>query len=249
MPQFQPVRQPRPRGADNAKAVGWGCGCLTLGLVLLGGCGAVLGTAGGDDSRDTAKPVASASSASSASPTPSGKRAKPSKPASPSPTRTTAALPDFTGKGLQAAQDAAQELGYHVLDSRDLTGQERLQVWDRNWKVCGQSPKPGRRPVDQEVTFMVVQLGESCSDRGPQQPADDVPASDDDSVSSGGGASSGAGGGGSATSGTSGGADAPPVSYANCDAVRAANAAPLHANEPGYGRHLDRDGDGLACDT
>lgn len=36
--------------------------------------------------------------------------------------------------------------------------------------------------------------------------------------------------------------------YANCDAVRAAGKAPLHAGEPGYRSKLDRDGDGVACD-
>lgn len=49
-------------------------------------------------------------------------------------------------------------------------------------------------------------------------------------------------GGGSSTSG--GGS----TYYANCTAVRAAGAAPLHAGDPGYGRHLDRDGDGVACE-
>ncbi len=38
------------------------------------------------------------------------------------------------------------------------------------------------------------------------------------------------------------------VSYPNCDAVRAAGAAPLHVGEPGYSRTLDRDGDGAACE-
>ncbi|MFE4310981.1 MULTISPECIES: excalibur calcium-binding domain-containing protein [unclassified Streptomyces] len=38
------------------------------------------------------------------------------------------------------------------------------------------------------------------------------------------------------------------VYYRNCTAVRAAGAAPIHAGEPGYGRHLDRDGDGVACE-
>jgi endonuclease YncB( thermonuclease family) len=38
------------------------------------------------------------------------------------------------------------------------------------------------------------------------------------------------------------------VSYRNCDAVRAAGAAPLHAGEPGYSSRLDRDGDGIACE-
>lgn len=39
-----------------------------------------------------------------------------------------------------------------------------------------------------------------------------------------------------------------PVSYANCSAVRAAGAAPIRTGEAGYGRHLDRDGDGIGCE-
>jgi Excalibur calcium-binding domain len=38
------------------------------------------------------------------------------------------------------------------------------------------------------------------------------------------------------------------VSYANCDAVRAAGKAPLDRGEPGYSSKLDRDGDGIACE-
>ena len=38
------------------------------------------------------------------------------------------------------------------------------------------------------------------------------------------------------------------VSFANCTAVRQAGAAPIHIGQPGYGRHLDRDGDGVACE-
>lgn len=34
----------------------------------------------------------------------------------------------------------------------------------------------------------------------------------------------------------------------NCHDVRAAGAAPLHIGQPGYGQHLDRDGDGVACE-
>ncbi|WP_345786186.1 excalibur calcium-binding domain-containing protein, partial [Novilysobacter longmucuonensis] len=33
--------------------------------------------------------------------------------------------------------------------------------------------------------------------------------------------------------------------YANCSEARAAGAAPVRVGEPGYGRHLDRDGDGV----
>ncbi|WP_405752958.1 excalibur calcium-binding domain-containing protein [Streptomyces sp. NBC_00012] len=38
------------------------------------------------------------------------------------------------------------------------------------------------------------------------------------------------------------------MGYANCSAARAAGAAPVHTGEPGYGRHLDRDGDGVGCE-
>ncbi|MEV7034656.1 excalibur calcium-binding domain-containing protein [Streptomyces sp. NPDC093272] len=36
--------------------------------------------------------------------------------------------------------------------------------------------------------------------------------------------------------------------YANCSAARAAGAAPLYRGDPGYDSHLDRDGDGVACE-
>ncbi|WP_324808793.1 excalibur calcium-binding domain-containing protein [Sphingomonas sp. LY29] len=37
-------------------------------------------------------------------------------------------------------------------------------------------------------------------------------------------------------------------SFRNCSAARAAGAAPVRAGDPGYGRHLDRDGDGVGCE-
>ncbi|PRX92337.1 excalibur calcium-binding domain-containing protein [Allonocardiopsis opalescens] len=41
---------------------------------------------------------------------------------------------------------------------------------------------------------------------------------------------------------------AAPAYFANCDAARAAGAAPVRAGDPGYGPHLDRDGDGVVCE-
>ncbi|SDL73900.1 GmrSD restriction endonuclease domain-containing protein [Tessaracoccus oleiagri] len=45
---------------------------------------------------------------------------------------------------------------------------------------------------------------------------------------------------------------APPpvedVHYKNCTAARDAGAAPVLAGQPGYGKHLDRDGDGIGCE-
>jgi Excalibur calcium-binding domain/Protein of unknown function (DUF1524) len=46
-------------------------------------------------------------------------------------------------------------------------------------------------------------------------------------------------------------APAPPagaVYYANCTAVRAAGAAPIHRGDPGFASKLDRDGDGIGCE-
>ncbi|MGP1282473.1 MAG: excalibur calcium-binding domain-containing protein [Parasphingopyxis sp.] len=36
--------------------------------------------------------------------------------------------------------------------------------------------------------------------------------------------------------------------YLNCTAAREAGAAPVRRGEPGYGRHLDRDNDGIGCE-
>ena len=49
----------------------------------------------------------------------------------------------------------------------------------------------------------------------------------------------------SAVTAETGGKVAP---YANCDAVRAAGAAPVHRGDPGYSTSLDGDGDGSACE-
>jgi excalibur calcium-binding domain-containing protein len=40
---------------------------------------------------------------------------------------------------------------------------------------------------------------------------------------------------------------AEPV-YGNCTEAREAGVTPLHEGDPGYGSHLDRDGDGVACE-
>ncbi|BCI80096.1 excalibur calcium-binding domain-containing protein [Mycobacterium sp. SMC-18] len=39
------------------------------------------------------------------------------------------------------------------------------------------------------------------------------------------------------------------VSFGSCAEAISAGAAPLYVGEPGYSRKLDRDGDGVACET
>jgi hypothetical protein len=71
-------------------------------------------------------------------------------------------LPNLVGKGLQAAQNRAQAAGFPALRSHDALGRKRVQIFDRDWKVCSQSPAPGRRAVSTRVDFAVVKLDERC---------------------------------------------------------------------------------------
>lgn len=41
---------------------------------------------------------------------------------------------------------------------------------------------------------------------------------------------------------------APSRAWRNCTEARAAGAAPVYRGQPGYGPHLDRDGDGIGCE-
>ncbi|GAB2863345.1 hypothetical protein GCM10027074_33250 [Streptomyces deserti] len=85
----------------------------------------------------------------------------------------TAALPDMTGKGLQSAQDQAQAAGFYALSSHDASGRGRMQAFDRNWKVCSQSPEAGEHSTDTTVDFATVKLEETCpaEDAGAQPEA------------------------------------------------------------------------------
>lgn len=80
-------------------------------------------------------------------------------------------LPDLVGKGLQDAQDSAQEAGFHDLTSHDSLGRDRAQLWDRNWRVCFQSPSPGPRPTGTKVDLGAVKKGEDCPPDDHQAPA------------------------------------------------------------------------------
>lgn len=76
-------------------------------------------------------------------------------------------MPDETGKNLQAAQDDLQAISgnpFFFSASEDATGQDRVQVWDANWKVCSQDPRPGSvvRDDEDDVVFYVVSNEESC---------------------------------------------------------------------------------------
>ncbi|MGQ4487150.1 PASTA domain-containing protein [Streptomyces sp. SAS_281] len=79
-------------------------------------------------------------------------------------------VPDFVGMGLQSAQDAAQAKGFYALTSHDSAGRDRMQLLDRNWKVCSQNV-PAGTSVSSTTTldFGAVKTEESCpaGDRKP----------------------------------------------------------------------------------
>ncbi|MEU4995872.1 hypothetical protein [Streptomyces sp. NPDC021622] len=80
-------------------------------------------------------------------------------------TVTTAAaagppMPDFRGKGLVRVFSG---LDYRTrVDVNDTSGFHRHVLWPPSWKVCSQSPAPGKELTGQRVTIGVVKKDESC---------------------------------------------------------------------------------------
>jgi hypothetical protein len=170
--------RPRPaRRECGLRAGPWSLLPVTVLAVGLGlaGCGGVESPSVKQDQ------VTSAADATQASP--SRPEATPTRAATdPAATSANGELPNLVGKGLQVAQDAAQEADFYNLTSHDASGRERHQVFDRDWRVCFQTPAPGANDTSKQVDFGVVRLEEDCpssdarsSDLAPG-PASDVPA-------------------------------------------------------------------------
>ncbi|EFL20912.1 conserved hypothetical protein [Streptomyces himastatinicus ATCC 53653] len=208
------MNRPDPNNGQDKKKTALGCGCLgLLALVVIGGIGAALDDGGTSEQEGKPTVVAKSGSPSaspSTSPSPSAAAPTTTAPRSSAPAVVKVTLPDFTGQGLQEAQDAAQALGLYRLKSHDLSGLDRFQVWDRNWQVCSQSPVPGRVSESRTITFNVVKNEESCSYRadastsGIGSGGGSGTGGDDDTSSSGSG--SGSSGAGDSSSGGTGGA-------------------------------------------
>ncbi len=75
-------------------------------------------------------------------------------------------MPNEVGKGLQEAQDDVQRVSGNPVfftDSTDASGQGRMQILDRNWKVCSQNVPPGTSVTqDTDISFAAVKLDENC---------------------------------------------------------------------------------------
>ncbi|MEV0320944.1 hypothetical protein ACIBKX_10780 [Streptomyces sp. NPDC050658] len=69
-------------------------------------------------------------------------------------------MPDFRGKNLVRVFSG---LDYRTrVDVSDTSGFHRHVLWPPNWKVCTQSPVPGRELTGQTVTIGVVKRDETC---------------------------------------------------------------------------------------
>jgi len=72
-------------------------------------------------------------------------------------------MPKVVGMNLQLAQDLLQSLGSYGILQDDFKGLNRFQVLDSNWKVCKQSPSPGKKvSTSIIVTLSSVKLTERC---------------------------------------------------------------------------------------
>jgi beta-lactam-binding protein with PASTA domain len=75
-------------------------------------------------------------------------------------------MPDLVGATLQDAQDQIQALtggAVYFTESHDLSGEDRNQVMDANWKVCTQNVAAGAPlTTGSRIDFGVVKTEEAC---------------------------------------------------------------------------------------
>jgi hypothetical protein len=70
---------------------------------------------------------------------------------------TRKTVPAVVGMDHQTAQDTMQAAGFYNLREYDGSGQNRLLVWDRNWKTIAQDPPAGSVvSTDAEITLTAV---------------------------------------------------------------------------------------------
>jgi hypothetical protein len=141
-------------------------------ICALSGCSTPTSTTTASDDRSSTSPASDEQVQSPPTPTP-----KPTPEPTEASATSTGQLPQVVGKGLQYAQDTAQAAGFYSLTSHDSSGRGRLQVLDRAWKVCFQTPSPGAANTSDIVDFGVVKLDETCptNDVTPAAAAADAP--------------------------------------------------------------------------
>ncbi|MFH9089955.1 PASTA domain-containing protein [Streptomyces sp. NPDC017673] len=149
-------------------------GGIAGGVIVIGAIGnAVNGDNGGKDNASAAPAPSSVASSAAATPTPADADSKAgSKADAVSQEDEKKAVPDFVGMGLQSAQDHAQETGFYSLTSHDSSGRARMQILDRDWKVCSQNIKAGTTTATTtKLDFGAVKLSETCPAEDQDEPS------------------------------------------------------------------------------
>lgn len=161
-------------------------------------------------------------------------------------------MPKVVGQTFAKASEALKPIGLQKIEPQSAYTDVTLPGAVDDWVVCFQEPAENKELQTPKTTTAYLQLaapGTACpsSQHTELHPKPAPAPNDDDShnSSTGGSTSTTGGSGGGSGSGGSGGGS---VYYKNCTAARAAGAAPVHRGDPGYGRHLDRDGDGVGCE-
>lgn len=156
-------------------------------------------------------------------------------------------MPKVVGQTFVKASALLKPTGLQKIEAQSAYTDVPLPAAVDDWTVCFQEPEEGKEiqyPKTVTAYLKLTAHGTPCPkeqhaklhpDPDPARPS----TGDEDSGSTGGSSTSG----GSSSSGGGGSAY-----YKNCDAAKAANAAPIRRGEPGYRNALDRDGDGIACD-
>ncbi|MFE2048028.1 hypothetical protein ACFXAS_05935 [Streptomyces sp. NPDC059459] len=132
------------------------------------------GSSGQEKTSADAKPQPTVTVTETAEAKPAKGDAKPAKDEKPAASKEDkkATVPNFVGMGLQSAQDKAQEAGFYGLTSHDALGRDRMQAFDRNWKVCSQSVKAGTSTsTDTDLDFGTVKLEEACPAKDEKPPS------------------------------------------------------------------------------
>ncbi|MEU9715420.1 excalibur calcium-binding domain-containing protein [Streptomyces sp. NPDC047976] len=190
-------------------------------VVVVGGCGGGVAKKGAGGS----KPAASVSASASASASASG----------------PAVMPAVVGQKFADAEALVRQVVSTPVQARGAKAGTVVAPDHGQWEVCVQNPAAGAAvSAGAAVELSLAAPGTSCpaaSGAAPKSPSPSPSAPKPKPATEGptDGSTGGSGAGGS-------------VYYKNCDAAKAAGAAPIRRGQPGYRDALDRDKDGIACD-
>ena len=144
---------------------------------------------------------------------------------------------------LDTAQDEAGELGDDVAAAEEQVRQAgaaaQAQIEQQTAAISQRAAALDQREQDLTARESALRAAEQAAGSSRSSTSTGSSSSSSASVSS---------GAGSASVVEPEAQVSASASYANCSAARAAGAAPVRVGDPGYGRHLDRDGDGVGCE-